>query len=106
VALFIIASGCAFLETAANPYVTILGKPETATTRLNFAQSFNGLGAFIAPMLGGKLILSGIENTEEEFAAMSSIDSGEDAVTSAITRSGMAEGAPARVPRVRDRILL
>lgn len=70
-ALFIIASGCAFLETAANPYVTILGKPETATTRLNFAQSFNGLGAFIAPILGGKIILSGIEHSETELAAMS-----------------------------------
>jgi MFS transporter, FHS family, L-fucose permease len=70
-ALFIIASGCAFLETAANPYVTILGKPETATTRLNFAQSFNGLGAFIAPLLGGKLILSGIEHSQAELAAMS-----------------------------------
>ncbi len=70
-ALFIIASGCAFLETAANPYVTILGKPETANTRLNFAQSFNGLGAFLAPMLGGSLILSGIEHSETELNAMS-----------------------------------
>ena len=69
-ALFIIASGCAFLETAANPYVTILGKPETATTRLNFAQSFNGLGAFIAPILGGSMILSGIEHSDAELAAM------------------------------------
>jgi MFS transporter, FHS family, L-fucose permease len=69
-ALFIIASGCAFLETAANPYVTILGKPETATTRLNFSQSFNGLGAFLAPLLGGRLILSGIEHSEVELAAM------------------------------------
>jgi MFS transporter, FHS family, L-fucose permease len=70
-ALFIIASGCAFLETAANPYVTILGKPETATTRLNFSQSFNGLGAFLAPLLGGQMILSGIEHSENELAAMS-----------------------------------
>lgn len=70
-ALFIIASGCAFLETAANPYVTILGKRETSNTRLNFAQSFNGLGAFLAPMLGGSLILSGIEHSETELNAMS-----------------------------------
>ncbi|HLT80239.1 MAG TPA: L-fucose:H+ symporter permease [Cyclobacteriaceae bacterium] len=70
-ALFIIASGCAFLETAANPYVTILGPPEGATTRLNFAQSFNGLGAFIAPVLGGRIILSGIEHTESELQSMS-----------------------------------
>src|SRR5579859_4166897 len=70
-ALFIIASGCAFLETAANPYVTLLGKPETAATRLNFSQSFNGLGAFLAPLLGGRLILSGIEHTPSELGAMS-----------------------------------
>ena len=70
-ALFIIASGCAFLETAANPYVTILGPPDTATTRLNFSQSFNGLGAFIAPILGGRLILSGIEHSKSELTAMS-----------------------------------
>jgi len=70
-ALFIIASGCAFLETAANPYVTILGKPETATTRLNFAQSFNGLGASLAPYLGGIFILSGIEHSKSELASMS-----------------------------------
>ena len=69
-ALFIIASGCTFLETAANPYVTILGNPETATTRLNFSQSFNGLGAFLAPAIGGQLILSGIEHRKEELAAM------------------------------------
>ncbi|KAB7731487.1 L-fucose:H+ symporter permease [Rudanella paleaurantiibacter] len=69
-ALFIIASGCAFLETAANPYVTILGPANTATTRLNLSQSFNGLGAFLAPLIGGKFILSGIEHSEAELAAM------------------------------------
>jgi FHS family L-fucose permease-like MFS transporter len=69
-ALFIIASGCAFLETAANPYVTILGDPQTATTRLNFAQSFNGLGSFVAPYAGGLWILSGVEHSEEELHAM------------------------------------
>lgn len=58
-ATFIIASGLAFLETAANPYITALGDPATATQRLNFAQSFNGLAAFLAPMLGGFFILSG-----------------------------------------------
>ena len=70
-ALFIVASGCAFLETAANPYVTILGKPETATTRLNFSQSFNGLGAFFAPLIGGHMILSGIEHSDAEITSMS-----------------------------------
>ncbi len=70
-ALFIVASGCAFLETAANPYVTILGKPESATTRLNFSQSFNGLGAFFAPLIGGHMILSGIEHSDAEITSMS-----------------------------------
>src|SRR5690606_20103037 len=59
VALFVIASGLTFLETAANPYISVLGSPETATQRLNFAQSFNGLAATLAPFIGGHYILSG-----------------------------------------------
>ena len=49
-AFFIVAIGMCFLETAANPYVTELGDPATAPRRLNLAQAFNGLGAFIAAM--------------------------------------------------------
>lgn len=71
VALFVIASGLTFLETAANPYMTVLGPPETATQRLNFAQSFNGLAATLAPFLGGRFILSGTELSDEELASMS-----------------------------------
>ncbi|SHN77054.1 L-fucose:H+ symporter permease [Chitinophaga sp. CF418] len=70
-ALFIIATGLTFLETAANPYVSVLGSPETATTRLNLAQSFNGVGAMIAPILGAKFILSGTELSKEQIKAMS-----------------------------------
>lgn len=62
---FIIATGMCFLETAANPYVTVLGSPETAVRRLNLAQSFNGLGAFIAAMFLSKLVLSGNDYTRE-----------------------------------------
>jgi len=69
-ALFIIACGLTFLETAANPYVTILGPPETATKRLNFSQSFNGLAAFIAPAYIGPMILSGKSLSDAETAAM------------------------------------
>ncbi len=69
-ALFVIASGLTFLETAANPYVTVLGSPETATQRLNFSQSFNGLAATLAPLVGGVFILSGTSYTDEELAAM------------------------------------
>ncbi len=69
-ALFIIASGATFLETVANPYITILGAKETSEQRLNFAQSFNGVGAFLAPILGGQFILSGIEHSKEELQSM------------------------------------
>jgi FHS family L-fucose permease-like MFS transporter len=60
---FIIAMGMCFLETAANPYITVLGDPATAPRRLNLAQSFNGLGAFIAAMFLSKLVLSGNQYT-------------------------------------------
>lgn len=63
VALYIIASGLAFLETAANPYVTILGKPETSVQRLNFSQSFNGVALVVGPWLAGQFIFAGNEGT-------------------------------------------
>ena len=69
-ALFIIASGLTFLETAANPYISILGDPATAPRRLNFAQAFNGLGAALAAWFGGRFVLSGRALTEEEMTAM------------------------------------
>ena len=69
-ALFILAAGATFLETVANPYISILGPKETSEQRLNFAQSFNGVGAFIAPIIGGKFILSGVEHTKEELTQM------------------------------------
>jgi MFS transporter, FHS family, L-fucose permease len=53
--LFILASGLTFLETAANPYITVLGKPETSAFRLNLSQSFNGVGSFIGPIIGAQL---------------------------------------------------
>ena len=71
-ALFIIASGATFLETVANPYITKLGDKASSEQRLNFAQSFNGVGAFIAPIIGGQFILSGIEHTPQEIKQMSS----------------------------------
>jgi FHS family L-fucose permease-like MFS transporter len=72
VALFIIASGLTMLETAANPYITVLGDPDSATQRLNFAQSFNGLAAFLAPLMGGTFILSGRTLSDQEQQSMSS----------------------------------
>ncbi|MGC4104264.1 L-fucose:H+ symporter permease [Ferruginibacter sp.] len=69
-ALFIVACGLTILETAANPYATILGDPATATQRLNFAQSFNGLAAFLAPIVGYYLILSKDPLKDDALAAM------------------------------------
>ena len=66
---FVIATGMCFLETAANPYVTVLGEAETAPRRLNLAQSFNGLGAFISAMFLSKLVLSGESYTRESIPA-------------------------------------
>ena len=56
--LFVIGCGLTFLETAANPYVTELGPKETAASRLNFAQSFNGLGCICAPIIAGVILFS------------------------------------------------
>ncbi len=68
--LFILGCGLTILETAANPYATILGDPETSTTRLNLAQSFNGLAAFLAPVVGSVFILSGKEYSNDQLVAM------------------------------------
>jgi len=56
-ALFILASGITILQIAANPYVAILGSPQTAPSRLNLSQAFNSLGTTLAPLVGGYLIL-------------------------------------------------
>jgi MFS transporter, FHS family, L-fucose permease len=58
VAFFVLASGITLLQVAANPYVAILGKPETASSRLTMTQAFNSLGTAIAPYFGALLILS------------------------------------------------
>src|ERR1035437_7807441 len=56
-ALFVLASGITLLQVAANPYVAVLGKPETASSRLNLTQAFNSLGTTIGPWVGGLLVL-------------------------------------------------
>jgi FHS family L-fucose permease-like MFS transporter len=71
--LFVIASGATFLEAVANPYITFLGDIKHSAQRLNMAQSFNGLGSFIAPIIGGKFILTGIEHTAGELKQMSTV---------------------------------
>jgi MFS transporter, FHS family, L-fucose permease len=57
-ALLILAAGITGLQVAANPYVVVLGKPQTASSRLDLTQAFNSLGTTIAPKIGGLLILS------------------------------------------------
>jgi FHS family L-fucose permease-like MFS transporter len=69
-ALYIIAIGAGFLETSANPYIAIMGAPETASPRLNFAQAFNGVATVLGPLVGGYLIFSGVEYTPAQQAAM------------------------------------
>lgn len=59
-ALFVLASGITILQVSANPYVTRLGQPGTAASRLTLTQAFNSLGTTIAPLFGAVLILSGI----------------------------------------------
>jgi MFS transporter, FHS family, L-fucose permease len=70
-ALFVIASGLAFLETSANPMVATLGPPEDSERRLNFAQSFNPLGSIAGVFIGRTFILSGIEYSPQQLQAMS-----------------------------------
>jgi MFS transporter, FHS family, L-fucose permease len=65
-ALFLIAAGMTFLETAANPYISVLGDEKTSTQRLNFAQAFNGLGAFLSAFFLSKIVLSGTEYTQQQ----------------------------------------
>lgn len=61
-AVFILASGLTCLETAANPYVTVLGKPETSEFRLNLSQCFNGVGSFIGPIIAANVFFNESSN--------------------------------------------
>ena len=72
-ALFVIASGLAFLETASNPFAAQLGDPESAARRLNFAQAFNPVGAVVGVLIGTVFIFSGIELTPAQVAHMQAL---------------------------------
>ena len=69
-ALIVLAAGITCLQVAANPYVTVLGKPQTASSRLNLTQAFNSLGTFLAPFFGSLLILSAAPKTIAEIRAL------------------------------------
>jgi FHS family L-fucose permease-like MFS transporter len=68
-ALFVIASGLSFLETASNPFIAQLGDPDTSERRLNFSQAFNPLGSITGALIGTVFIFSGIELSPQEIAA-------------------------------------
>src|SRR5262249_57138320 len=70
-ALIVLATGITGLQVAANPYVVVLGKPETASSRLDLTQAFNSLGTTIAPKLGGLLILAAAPLAIEELKVLS-----------------------------------
>ena len=74
IALFVLASGITLLQVAANPYVAILGKPETASSRLTLTQAFNSLGTTVAPIFGSILILSTAVKSPAELAVMNAVD--------------------------------
>lgn len=74
-ALFVIASGITLLQVAANPYVAVIGSPETSSSRLNFVQAFNSMGTTLAPLFGGYLILGrSASGTAVEGAAVLSME--------------------------------
>ena len=85
-AFFVLASGITILQVAANPYVTVLGNPKTASSRLTLTQAFNSLGTTVGPLFGGILILSG--------AALVATDS----VTMTAAEKAASEAASVQVP--------
>jgi len=70
IALFVIACGLSFLETASNPYVTVLGPAHSSEKRLNLSQAFNSLGGIMGIIIGRQFILSGVEYTPAQLAQM------------------------------------
>jgi FHS family L-fucose permease-like MFS transporter len=88
-ALFVLASGITLLQVSANPYVAILGKPETASSRLTLTQAFNSLGTTVAPWFGSLLILAVAAKTAEELATLSPAD---------LTAYRLAEAASVQTP--------
>ena len=72
-ALIVLAAGITVLQVAANPYVTVLGKPETASSRLNLTQAFNSLGTVVAPWVGAHLILTGVVANESAVQQAASV---------------------------------
>jgi MFS transporter, FHS family, L-fucose permease len=88
-AFFVLASGITLLQVAANPYVAILGKPETSSARLVLTQAFNSLGTTVAPWFGSVLILSVAIKSADEIAKMGATDA-----AAALQRNALAVQVP------------
>lgn len=86
IALYVIASGLAFLETGANSFISVLGDPDTSAQRLNFSQAFNPLGAMTGAFVGSVFIFSGVEHSEQQVAAMKTAGTYQDYLHTEIMR--------------------
>lgn len=95
--LFIIGCGLTCLETAANPYVTVLGDPESAERRINLSQSLNGLGWIVGPLVGGMLLF-----TSEDGSASSSLLALPYAVIGVVVLIVAAVFAKVKLPEVEE----
>jgi FHS family L-fucose permease-like MFS transporter len=73
-AFFVLASGITILQVAANPFVTELGDPQTASSRLTLTQAFNSLGTTVAPKLGGMLILGGVVLSADQLKLLPDVE--------------------------------
>lgn len=85
-ALFVIASGLAFLETGANSFIAVLGDPDTSAQRLNFSQAFNPIGAMTGAFIGSQFIFSGVEHSTTKIEVMKAAGTYKDYLHSEILR--------------------
>ena len=99
-ATFVMACGLSELETAANPYISVLGDPKTASFRLNFSQSFNGVGSFVGPLIASNAFFSG--NNLKSLTSVQYVYLG-IAVSVGLIAVGFAF---VRVPEISDELML
>lgn len=97
--LFVIGCGLTCLETAANPYVTVLGDPEGSERRLNLAQSFNGLGWICGPLVGGFFLFAGGGDVSTPYAIIGCIVL---AVALVFARVKLPEIGDSPAPRMKE----
>jgi FHS family L-fucose permease-like MFS transporter len=103
--MFVLASGLCFLETAADTYVNVLGPPEHASRRLNLAQSFNALGVFVGPLIGGALFFQGGDPAQAQQAVQATYAVIAIAVlifAAVIASARLPEPGPAHVAEIAD----